>query len=116
MSRNGDLSRENEPGIPGYLILRIRYASSAAFSPLSIPTQATGTPFGIWTIESSASIPFSFPLTGTPITGLWVLDAITPGRAAESPAIAIKILQLLFFMYSSSISGSRWAEMTRESY
>ena len=31
-----------------------------------------------------------FALTGTPITGRVVLEAITPGSAAESPATAMK--------------------------
>ena len=34
-------------------------------------------------------IGFIFPLTGTPMTGFSVLDAIIPGSAAESPATAI---------------------------
>jgi hypothetical protein len=54
----------------------------------------------------------TFPLTGTPMTGLSVFDAITPGRAAERPAMAIYTLQSLALMYSSSLSGSLWAEMT----
>jgi len=54
----------------------------------------------------------SFPETGTPITGFFVLDATTPGRAAASPAIQMKTSALDFEIYSSSLSGSRWAEMT----
>jgi len=42
-------------------------------SPLSIPTHATGTPFGIWTMDNSASSPPSLELTGTPMTGFIVL-------------------------------------------
>ena len=45
-----------------------------------IPTVATGMPGGICTIASSASIPSSVLLMGTPITGRVVLAAITPGR------------------------------------
>ena len=45
------------------MILRARYA---AFLPLSIPTVATGTPGGIWTIESRASIPFNLALIQDP--------------------------------------------------
>ena len=36
---------------------RMRAASTAAFCALSTPTHATGTPGGIWAIESSASSP-----------------------------------------------------------
>jgi len=53
-----------------------------SLTPLSIPTLATGTPFGIWMVESSASRPPSLLLTGTPITTFEVMEAITPGRAA----------------------------------
>ena len=35
----------------------MRAASTAAFFALSTPTHATGTPGGIWAIESSASSP-----------------------------------------------------------
>jgi hypothetical protein len=48
---------------------------------------ATGTPFGIRAMERRASRPFRTPLTGTPMTGLSVFDAMTPGRAAgKSPS------------------------------
>jgi hypothetical protein len=80
-------------------ILRARWA---AFSPLSIPTHATGTPRGIWTMDKSASIPPSLELTGTPMTGLLVRDAITPGSAADNPAMAIKTSASLFDTYSSN--------------
>lgn len=60
-------------------------ARCAAFSPLSIPTHATGTPLGIWTMDSSASRPPSLADTGTPITGFLVRAATTPGRAAARP-------------------------------
>ena len=52
----------------------IRIASNAAFSPLPIPTPATGTPGGIWTTESKES-KFAGELLeaqGTPITGFKV--------------------------------------------
>src|SRR5271157_1414708 len=71
---------------------RISAASIAALRALSIPTVPTGTPGGIWTIERRESIPASFTLTGTPITGFSVKEAITPGRWAERPAIAMKTL------------------------
>ena len=32
----------------------------------------------------------TFPPTGTPITGLEVMDAMTPGRAAATPAMPTK--------------------------
>jgi hypothetical protein len=99
-----------------FINFRIRIASHAAFSPLSTPTHATGTPFGICAIARSASSPLSVPLTATPITGLSVFEAITPGRAAERPAIAMKIFALLVLMKASSLSGSRWADMIRASY
>jgi hypothetical protein len=80
---------------PFYFRFRIRIASHAALSPLSTPTQATGTPLGIWAMARRASSPLSVLLTGTPMTGLSVFDAITPGKAAERPAIAMKIFTLL---------------------
>ena len=83
-----------------YFNFKIRIASHAALSPLSTPTQATGTPLGIWAIARSASSPLSVPLTGTPITGLSVFDAITPGSAADKPAIAMNTFASLFLMYS----------------
>src|SRR5204862_6143911 len=63
---------------------RMRAASTAAFFALSTPTVATGTPGGIWTIESSASSPSRTLFddrSGTPITGRSVCAAATPGRA-----------------------------------
>ncbi len=59
---------------------------------LSTPTQATGTPGGIWAIASSASSPLLtdvFEVSGTPITGSSVCAATTPGSAAASPAPAM---------------------------
>ncbi len=67
----------------------MRAASTAAFFALSTPTVATGTPGGIWTIESSASRPSSTDIderSGTPITGSSVCAATTPGSAAARPA------------------------------
>ena len=53
-------------------------------------TVATGTPAGIWTIESSESRPSSFASgTGTPITGSGVAEATMPGRCAAPPAPAM---------------------------
>jgi hypothetical protein len=62
-----------------FISFRIRIASHAALSPLSTPTAATGTPLGIWAMARRASRPLRVPLTGTPMTGLSVFDAITPG-------------------------------------
>ena len=50
----------------------MRAASTAAFFALSTPTEATGTPGGIWVIASSASSPPAtevLEVSGTPITG-----------------------------------------------
>ena len=70
----------------------MRAASTAALRALSTPTQATGTPGGIWEIESSASRPPAIDVldvSGTPITGRSVCAATTPGSAAERPAPAM---------------------------
>src|SRR5208282_1112485 len=75
---------------PHFETSRILFARYAAFSAASIPTVATGTRGGICTIESNESNPPSALLTGTPMTGLVVRDAIKPGRAAAKPAIAMK--------------------------
>ena len=57
---------------------------------LPIASVATGTPFGICTIESSESRPFSgVAAMGTASTGSSVLAAITPARCAAPPAPAI---------------------------
>ena len=53
-------------------------------------TVATGTPAGIWTIDSSESRPSRyFNGTGTPITGSTVAYATMPGRWAAPPAPAM---------------------------
>ena len=57
-----------------------------AAAALSAQILATGIPGGICTIESSESRG-TFPPTGTPMTGLTVIDAMTPGRAAATPAM-----------------------------
>src|SRR6267143_2393287 len=88
----------------------ISAARMPAFLALSIPTHATGTPGGIWTIERSESSPFSFALTGTPITGFTVVEAITPGRCAARPATAMKTSALEPARYLCRPSGLRWAE------
>src|SRR5262249_51407115 len=61
--------------------LRIRSARCPAFLALSRPTQATGTPGGIWATDSSASSPpaaDSREDSGTPMTGRSVWAAETP--------------------------------------
>ena len=53
---------------------RIWAARTPAFLALSMATVATGTPFGIWTIESRESRPSSeLVFTGTPMTGRTVI-------------------------------------------
>ena len=55
-----------------------------------IPIVATGTPFGICTIESKESIPsWKLLRKGIPITGIVVREAIIPGRWAEPFPAAI---------------------------
>ena len=60
----------------------------AFIAPL-IATVATGIPGGICTIANNASIPSKEALMGTPITGIGVMAAITPGKWAAIPAPAI---------------------------
>ena len=100
---------------------RIRAASAAAFFALSTPTQATGTPGGICTIERSASSPSRTLLderSGTPMTGRSVCAAATPGSAAASPAPAMITrtpLSRAPRQYSATASGVRCAERTSSS-
>ena len=73
-------------------VARIATASRPALAAPAAPiaTVATGTPFGICTIDSSESSPFSAALcTGTPITGRTVCAATMPGRCAAPPAPAM---------------------------
>src|SRR5687768_4577788 len=73
-----------------YHALIMRTASNPAFFAPSIATQPTGTPGGICTAESSASMPPRFlPEIGTPITGRSVWEAANPGSAADMPAPAM---------------------------
>ena len=56
-------------------------ANKPALNPPSMAKQPIGTPFGIMTIESKESKPFSFLLsTGTPSTGRVVKDETIPAR------------------------------------
>ena len=90
---------------------RISAARTAALSPRSRPTAATGIPGGICTMERMASI-FRAPLTGTPMTGFVVKEATTPGRAAERPAIVMKTPASLAVTISSTRCGVRCADAT----
>src|SRR3954451_17703441 len=100
----------------------MRAASAAAFLALSTPTAATGTPGGIWTIESSASSPSSTLFeerSGTPITGSSVCAAQTPGSAAARPAPAISTFSprpAAVSQYSATAFGVRCAERTSNSH
>ncbi len=72
-------------------------------------TVATGTPGGICTMDSRASNPASGPRRpGTPITGLSVSEATTPGRWAAMPAAAMKIS-----VPPRSASSSSWCTALR---
>src|SRR4051812_20354957 len=99
----------------------MRAARTAAFFELSTPTQATGTPGGIWTIASRASSPSSTDFderSGTPMTGSSVCAATTPGSAAASPAPAISTRmprEAAVVEYSATSLGLRWAESTLNS-
>ena len=66
-------------------------ASSPALTAPDVPMASvpTGTPRGIWTIESSESTPLSDLLsTGTPSTGRIEIAASMPGKWAAPPAPA----------------------------
>src|SRR5919107_624233 len=98
---------------------RIRASRTAAFLALSTPTAATGTPGGIWAIDSSASRPPAmdvFDVSGTPMTGRSVCAATTPGSAADRPAPAMitrRPRMRALPAYSATVSGSRCALITR---
>lgn len=57
----------------------------------------------------------SFPLTGTPMTGLMVKEARTPGSAAERPAIAMNT-SASEDASSSTLDGVLCADATAMSY
>ena len=60
-------------------------ASRPAFVALPIATVATGMPRGIWTIESSESMPpRCWVGIGTPMTGSIVLAASMPGQVGRA--------------------------------
>ena len=83
--------------------------SPAFFAPLRA-TVATGTPPGICRMDKTESQP-SIELddfTGTPITGIGVIEATIPGRCAAPPAPAITTLIPLSYAvlaYSTNLSG-----------
>ena len=87
---------------------------------LPIDTVATGTPAGIWTIDSSESMPSRcLSATGTPITGNGVTAASMPGRWAAPPAPAMMTSMpraCASRPYASISSGMRCAETTSASY
>src|SRR5919109_4266333 len=100
----------------------MRAARIAALRAPSIETQATGTPGGICTIESSASSPSATLLldrNGTPITGSSEYDATTPGKAAAIPApqmITRTPRSAAVEAYSATPRGFRCADSTWNSY
>ncbi len=79
---------------------------------MSIPTVATGTCLGICIVAKRASNPSSLTFTGTPITGLDVLDAMNPGSWADRPAIAMKTIAFDESIYLESSFGFLCAERT----
>jgi hypothetical protein len=87
---------------------------------LPMASVPTGTPPGIWTIESSESTPFSTALsTGTPRTGSVVWAATMPGRCAAPPAPAMITFSpraSASRAYSAISTGVRCAETTRHSW
>ncbi len=65
--------------------------SRAAFTAPALPmaSVATGTPRGIWTVDSSESSPSSDqPFTGTPRTGSVVLEASTPAGGSSDAIVS----------------------------
>ena len=93
--RASSCSRSSRAAIAGSPTARICAASTPALVAPGLPidTVATGTPGGIWTVDSSASSPFSADESiGTPITGSVVCAATTPARCAAAPAPTMKTL------------------------
>jgi hypothetical protein len=96
-------------------------ASSAALAAPGSPMASvpTGTPFGICTMESSASTPFNAVAgMGTPSTGRMVLADTMPGRCAAPPAAAMMTSSprpSALAAYSNIQSGVRCADTIRTS-
>src|SRR5579872_109184 len=107
--------------IAGCPFARMAAARSAALTAPARPIASvpTGTPAGIWTMESSESRPLSAcDSTGTPRTGRMVLAAAMPGRWAAPPAPAMMTCRprdAAEPAYSNSRSGVRCAETIRTS-
>ena len=98
---------DNLPAKSSSLKDRIFAASKAEFSAPDWPiaTVATGTPFGIWTIDNKESKPFKFEdFIGTPITGSSESEATIPGRCAAPPAPAIIILIPFSFAFLAKLN------------
>src|SRR6185312_14601625 len=77
-------------------VASIAAARSAALIAPALPMASvpTGTPAGIWTIESRLSMPFNAWVSiGTPSTGSAVIEAVIPGKCAAPPAPAITTLR-----------------------
>src|SRR5580704_12204758 len=83
---------------------------------LSMAIAATGTPAGICTLESSASMPDSTVVAiGTAITGRVVSAATTPARCAAPPAATTTTfspLSIAVVAYSCVRAGERCADTT----
>src|SRR5690625_86838 len=92
-------------------------ASKAALMAPALPVASvpTGTPPGIWAMESRESIPLSArDCMGTPSTGSTVLEATMPGRCAAPPAPATTTSMPRCSAdpaHSNMTSGVRCAEM-----
>ena len=77
---------------------------------------ATGTPPGIWTMDSRLSRPLrALDWTGTPSTGSSVIEAAMPGRWAAPPAPAMMTLNPAAWAPEAKSNrrlGVRWALTT----
>ena len=105
-------SARSRPASASSLVASIAAASSAALIAPALPIASvpTGTPAGIWTIESRLSMPFSAWLsTGTPSTGSIVIDAAMPGRCAAPPAPAMIDLEAALARPNAHSRTAAWA-------
>src|SRR5207245_11574361 len=91
------------------------YSAALAAPASPMAKVATGTPFGICTVESSESRPCRcFEGIGTPSTGRVVCAATTPARWAAPPAPAMMAFRPRFaahFAHSATRSGVRCADI-----
>ena len=86
--RNASSLAASASSVAASIATAVSAALAAPASPMA--KVATGTPFGICTIDSSESSPRRYlEGTGTPSTGTMVLAAIMPGRWAAPPAPAM---------------------------